>query len=329
MKNILDFLRNAFSLVGSDPIYLVYIDALGTAPIGLDGFVRERYATVFPASTTPFSYSLSTLLPPAEHGFLEWSMRWHDKIIFPLPLRTSDGSSLKLGEDIEREEVFPFRSIFSDLVQEGYTVKYFTPYDDPLEHLMAGEAEVSSIKYLSEVFPLPSADLTVIYWDSLDYIQHHRYRDAAYSAELGRVRLFLKQLIDAVPKGAIVFAFGDHGHERCDRRYLLPVVGGVQPVGGGRVAFYKDVDIGDVERAISDSNIPARVFHLLDLPGFSGGYSRACVDRYGDVVVLADDHVGFKYPYEIAQGKTEWHVSSHGGLTDRERLVDVWTYRKE
>jgi len=121
-------------------------------------------------------------------------------------------------------------------------VLYYTPFARSTFTKATSEgAEVIEIKYLSQVFPLGEADFIFIYWPSVDSIRHERYEDEALWAEVGFIELFVKQLIKRMPKRTKLYILSDHGLTLCKQRHLLPVIDSILPVGGERVAFYKEL----------------------------------------------------------------------------------------
>ena len=317
------------NLLEDRKIFLFVVDGLGIEKLNLKGFKTKTYETVFPSSTPTFFYTFHSLLPPKEHGFLEWYMRFNETVVTIPPWKTIDGKTLKLGEDVKKKDVFPFKSLSERLHKKGFYSVYYTPYPNSTFTKATGrKAELVKINFLSEVFPLKDADFTFIYWPSVDAILHERYRDEALESEKKFIELFVQMLKKHMPKGSTLFVFGDHGLTKCEKRILLPTVSGIQPVGGARIAFYKNLEREIVEREIKKKKIPAKVMELNELKGFEGKVSKRCYKNFGEIVVLAERGFGFKYPFEVRVGKKKWDIGCHGGLEKEESYVKVWRYDK-
>ncbi len=327
MEEVIEFLRRIPEVLEENRVVMLVVDGLGSLDLHIPGSRRRLLQTVFPSSTPTFLYTLHSLLRPEEHGFLEWYMRFRDSIVTIPPWEdVIKGRKLELGRDVSRDEVFPFKSLSEILTERGFSVLYYTPYaKTTFTRATSRGAKVQEIQYLSQVFPLGDADFTLIYWPSIDTILHERYRDEALSAEIEFIELFVRQLIKRMPKGTRLYVLSDHGLTLCRQRYLLPTVGPHPPVGGGRVAFYKDVSLDEVEEEIKRRGIPADVHELKELEYFRGRISPRCYENYGNVIVIAREHVCFRYPFEKEEKQG---LGSHGGPSSEERIISLWEYTK-
>lgn len=327
MDDIFNILNRIPEMLKENGIIMFLVDGLGTLDLRVPRARRKVYKTVFPTSTPTFLYAFHSLLRPEEHGFLEWYMRFRDSIIAIPPWEdVIKGRELVLGRDVSRDEVFPFKSLSEILVEKGFSVLYYTPFARSTFTKATSEgAEVREIRYLSQVFPLGEADFIFIYWPSVDSIRHERYKDEALRVEIEFIELFVKQLIKKMPKKTKLYILSDHGLTLCKRRYLLPVIDSILPVGGERVAFYKKLDVSEVKNEIWRRGIQADVFRLEELEYFKGEINPRCYENYGNVVVIAKEHVCFKYPFEREELQG---LGVHGGLSDSERIINLWEYEK-
>ena len=329
MQTIFRFFNSFFEILEEKRIILFIVDGLGIEGLRLRKFKKNVYKTVFPSSTSTFFYSLHSLLPPKDHGFLEWYMRFKNTIITIPPWKTIDGKFLELGKDVNKRDVFPFKSLSEILYKKGFTSIYYTPYSDSIfTKLTSRKSEVIKIDFLSQVFPLREADFTFIYWPSIDVILHERFRDEAFSIEKKMIEFFVEILKKKLPKHSVLFVLGDHGLVKCEKRFLLPPIDDVYPVGGGRVAFYKELEKETVEKLVKKKKIPAAVLELNELEDFQGKINKRCYENFGEIVVIAKRSFGFKYPFEIRKNKKKWDIGSHGGLTREENQINIWTYEK-
>ncbi len=327
MKSVFALIKSLPQMIEEKKVFFVIIDGLGKMNLGLKNFSKETYRTVFPSSTPSFFYSFHSLKEPREHGFLEWYMRFGNTIVTIPPWITVDGRELELGKDIKRKDIFPFPSLSETLYKRGYSSAYYTPYaHTAFTKVTSRKSEVIKINFLSEIFPLKHADFTFIYWPSVDAILHKRYLDEAIKAEITLLKTFLKMLAKKMPANSVLFVFGDHGLTKCERRYLLPEIGGYLPVGGGRIAFYEGVEKESVEKIMRKKRIPVYVRYLDEIEEFKNGVNKRCYKNFGEIAVMAKEKVCFSFPFE-KKGKT-CDLASHGGLTEEERFVNVWKFEK-
>jgi len=307
---------------------MLLIDGLGLNDLSLPRvFKKQVYITVFPSSTTTFFCSFHSLLPPKHHGFLEWYMRFRalkEPVAIP-PWKTVSGKELELGRDIKREEVFPFRSLSEILWKKDLSSCYYTPYaDSAFTKVTSRKSKVIKITYLSQVFPLLDADFTFIYWPSIDSILHEEFKSEAFYAEIKTLEFFIKILWKKIPRGSNLFIISDHGLTEKKRNYLLPTIEKAYPVGGSRVAFYKDLSKDIVEKEFRKRRIPAKIYELNELDEFKGDINKRCYENFGNIVAIAKDGAGFEYPFE--RGKP--FKGGHGGKSREEIYVNVWIGNK-
>ena len=322
VKNVLEFTRQIPDLLEENKIMLLVMDGLGTTNISLKGFKKEVYRTVFPASTPTFFYSFHSLLYPKDHGFLEWYMRFRNAVVTIPPWKRIDGKKLRL----KKKDVFPFKSLFQIIWKKGFSSVYYTPFANSIFTKYASKkAKRKKINFLSQIFPLEEVDFTFIYWPSADLILHERYQDEAFKVEIQMFRFFIELLKKRISKKSLFFVLSDHGLTKCEKRYSLPTIDSKFPVGGGRVAFYKDVEKERVEKEIRKRKIPAEVFELKELEDFKGKINPRCYENFGNIVVIAREKIAFKYPFEP---KREKHVGFHGGISKEEDFINIWMYKK-
>ncbi len=328
MEEIFDFIKRIPEVLEESRVIVFLVDGLGSFDLRVTGFEKKTYRTVFPTSTPTFLYTFHSLLRPEEHGFLEWYMRFRNTIVAVPPWEdVVKGRELELGRDVDRGEVFPFKSVSEVLSGKGFRVLYYTPFaKSTFTKATSVGAEVREIKYLSQVFPLGEADFTLIYWPSIDSILHERYVDEAFQAEAEFLELFIRQLSRKIPRGTTLYVLTDHGLTLCRNRYELPTVGPEPPVGGERVAFYKGVSADEVREELSTKGIPAKVLRIEEIPQFKGRLNTRCIVNYGDVVAIAEEHACFRYPFERECMRG---LGAHGGLSREEILINLWKYTKK
>ena len=275
-ERIMNLIKSIPEIVSQGKLVMLIIDGLGSNKLSLPFLKMRVYRTVFPSSTPTFLYSLHSLLEPKRHGFLEWYMRFKGEPITIPPWKTISGKELKLREDINRREVFPFKSLSEKLYRKGFSSCYYTPFAESAFTRASGKrAKLVRIDYLSEVFPLDESDFTLIYWPSADSIIHKRLTDDGFRVEMKFLELFVRILWKRIERNTRLLVLSDHGLTEVRKRYKLPVIE-EYPVGGSRVSFYRNVEKEEVEREIRRRRIKANVFELKELEEFKGNVSRRC-----------------------------------------------------
>ncbi len=325
LKSIIDFLGNMLEEVGAWRIVLVVIDGLGTLELNLPRFEKSVYETVFPSTTTAFIYTMHSLLPPEKHCFLEWYMRFRGRVIAVPPwMDVATGRTLELGVDVSRGDVFPFKSLSEKLSEEGFSVAYYTPFpESTLTRAVSSGARVYGFNFLSQALPDWSADFIVVYWHAIDSMRHECFLNESVLLELEMISLYLRKLAEKMPRGTKLYVATDHGLVECRETIMLPEVNSTYPVGGGRVAFYKNSSKNEVYEKLVENNVNAEVLSINEVYG--GSVCKYCIDRYGETIVIAGDNVCFKYPFEPREKKKK---AAHGGATPGEKLVNTWCYEK-
>lgn len=309
-------------MVEEKKLWVLLLDGLGLTNLHLPFLKKSVYQTIFPSSTPTFLYSFHSLLEPKDHGFLEWFMHFKNfkKPIIVPPWTTIEEKPLKL----KKKKIFPFKSLSEILSRKGFSSCYYTPFADSLfTQAVSRKAKLKNIKHLSQNFPLAKEDFVFIYWPCPDDLLHENFKNEAFKVELKSLEFFLKILYQKLPSRSRLIVFSDHGLTQIRRRYKLPIIKGY-PVGGGRVAFYKG-EKKEIEKELKKRKIPAQVYELRDLETFRGKINKRCLENFGNIAVIAKEHVGFNYPFEKHSSSL---IGAHGGLSKEEMLVNVWIGEK-
>ncbi len=329
IPKLMDLIRDIPEIAKEHPTVLFLIDGFGTRELGLRSLKRHLYRTVFPSSTPTFQYSFHSLKDPHQHGYLEWYARvevYGEELIMEIPpWHVAYPESVEVDEKILKRRVFPFKPLSQMLYEMGLKACYYTPYPDSIfTRMTCKHAEIVGIKQLSEVFPLREADFSLIYWDGVDRILHKSFDNDAMTVERAMIKVFVKHLWKKMPEGSELIILSDHGLIKTTHKIKLPEVDGCVPVGGSRVAFYKDTTVDTVSKALKPQDKYVEICALSEL--FEGRISRRCYRMYGNVVVIADNNARFVYPFE--RQKSAELIGAHGGISREEMLVHVWCGKK-
>jgi hypothetical protein len=241
------------------------------------------------------------------------------------PWKTASGKKLVLGKDINKKDVFPFKSFSEILNKRGISICFYTFFADSVFTKVTSKgAKVRKIKYFSEIFPLENCDFSFIYWPSVDAILHKNFKNESFKAELKILSFYIRLLWKKLPKNSKLVITSDHGLTKVKKRYLLPSVAGSYPVGGGRLAFYKNAELEDVKDVLKKRKVPAKIYSLEELFR-TKRIDKRCYENFGNIAVVANEGIGFRYPFEKS---TEEIVGHHGGKTAEEMFTKVWIGEK-
>ncbi len=170
-----------------EKLTLIFIDGLGTTPLNINA-KKEVYETVFPPSTVPFFYSFFSQLLPGEHAFLEWFACIDGEITIPITWTDVYGKAVE-----PHIEHLP-ASLMTRLEEAGISTAYLSPFIDSAFSAWASEgSEKRKMSSLEDIFPLPKADFTFIYWPNVDTLKHEG-KDKELQEELLGISGTLKRI---------------------------------------------------------------------------------------------------------------------------------------
>lgn len=322
---------------GSGPRVLLVLDGLGWEQLReyrsllpvLSGLSGGPITTVAPSTTAAALTSITTSLPPGEHGIVGYRMAVDDDVLNCLRWGTDTRhdaratippSSLQpydpfLGKDLAFVTKSEFRrSGFTEAhLRGGRMYGYRTPA--VLVHEVARLVEQGEPAIYA-------------YYDGVDKVAHEYGIGSEYRAELAFADRMVGDLLAAVPDGTTVIVTADHGHIDCR---------------DGLVAIDPDV-LAVTEQLSGEGRFrwlhgkPGRTAELLDLASAAHGHHAWVVDRetmitdrwfgarvseevelrLGDVALLPFEPIAFEDPAD--QGPYSL-VGRHGSLTGAEMYV--------
>jgi len=322
---------------GDGPRVLLVVDGLGWEQMktwshllpNLTQFVGDAITTVAPSTTAAALTSITTSLPPSQHGIIGYRMLI-DGMVF---------NSLRWGS-AERPDCRS--TIPPDLIQ---------PYDPFLGRSMAlvTKAEFQTTGFsqahlrggrltgyrtpavlVHELARLVRSGEEVLYgyYDGVDKVAHEYGLGTEYEAELAFVDRLVGDTAAALPSGTTLVITADHGQVDCGDRLVEPHPDVIEQV---------DLYTGEArfrwlhcDASAIDSVVAAAVHHhghhawvrskaqILDEGWFGSGMSHEIADRLGDVALLPFDPFGFSDPDDTGPFEL---IGRHGSLTADEMLV--------
>ena len=214
------------AVFGPGPRVLLVLDGLGWEQLRthcelmptLSRFEGDRITTVAPSTTAAALTSISTALPPGEHGLIGYRMVVDGEVFNTLRWGTNSRPDSRLtvpptmiqpydpflGRDLVLVTKAEFnRSGFTEAhLRGGRLVGYRTPA--VLVH------EVARVVRGGE-------DSVYAYYDGVDKVAHEYGLGSEYRAELAFVDRLVADLVDAVPTGTTILVTADHGQVDCGR----------------------------------------------------------------------------------------------------------------
>lgn len=288
-------------------------------------------AASFPTTTPVGLASLGTGLLAGEHGIVGAS--------FELPDTGEVLAPLQWGHHPNPVAVQPEATIFEQVSRAGIRVTTLSPasYENSglTRSVLRGavyegtEDAAARIATLRRILDEGSASLTYVYWGELDRVGHeHGVESPEWVAALARADALVAGLCAVLVPGAALVVTSDHGMVNCPERIVLDSdprfrVGVRRWAGEPRVrhVYCEEGAAQDVERRWRDllgtaADVLTRE-QIID-SGWLGPVSADLVDRIGDVVAVAHDHV-------MLASRVDATVSGlrgqHGGMTPDEVLI--------
>lgn len=326
------------SVASADRVVVLVLDSLGWMQLEerralasvLSSMAGGPATTVAPSTTAAALTSISTGVPPGEHGIVGYrfpaggtvmnALRWtspagdHRDIVSPSaaqPVPTLGGGDWHVVSD----------RLF---VGSGFTEAYLgdAPYH--------GIWHPSSI--VAETRALLDAGHSRIYgyYDGLDHVAHiHGFSGTHFDLELAFCDWLVGAMIDALPTGTALVVTADHG--QIDAHEIVPVDRScldltVQRSGEPRFRW-----LHAAAGAVDDLAAAAEEAHghlawirtkeqVIDEGWFGPTVTADAAARLGDVALVARAPIGFDDPGERHADKL---VGRHGSLTPAEMLVPV------
>lgn len=324
---------------GAERIVLLVIDGLGwnqletrraLAPTlsRLDG---GPITTVAPSTTATALTSISTGLPPGEHGVVGYRIAVNGEVLNVLRWMTAAGDARQTIPPTKLQPNHAFGGQRPPVVtraefeRSGFTLAHldetrFTGY----RTLGTLNAEVVRLAKAREPF-------VYAYYEGLDKVSHEYGLGAQYDAELQWIDHLVASLLDQLPSGTVLVVTADHGQVVVPQEHVLELPGEVQShvsgqsgegrfrwlhARGGRTGALLDAardSLGEVAWVRSRSEAIAE--------GWYGPIvTDAAAGRLGDVLLAAKSTYAFNDPNDTGPYVL---VGRHGSVTEDEMLVPL------
>ena len=326
------------AVADASAVVVLVLDGLGwrqleqranVAPV-LNSLAGGPISTVAPSTTATALSSIATGLTPAEHGILGYRMLMRGAVTNMLRWATDEGVR---RHDVSPREFQPARAFC------GQRVPYVTSqeligssFSDA--HLFGGVAHgyraLSSLPVVVSELVRSGATFVHAYYPGVDKIAHERGFGEFYDAELACADKMVDDLLNRLPRDAVVLVTADHGQVEVRDRLLYPSDDLLRLIelqsGEGRMRWMHarpGAEVELFEAACEEFGGVAWVRRRSEAiaEGWFGPHFPAPMNgRLGDVVIAPFAPVSL---FEEADSGPFNLICRHGSLTEDEVLVPL------
>ncbi|HEX8804201.1 MAG TPA: alkaline phosphatase family protein [Acidimicrobiales bacterium] len=322
--------------VGAGQVVLFVVDGLGWLQMQerrslvptLASMAGGPITTVAPSTTSTALTSITTGLPPGEHGVVGYRIAVHGEVLNILRWSTPAGDAHNSIPPTKIQSTAPFLGERPPVVtraeyrSSGFTAAHLEPAR------FHGYRTTSTLITEVERALRRSEPFVYAYYDGLDKVAHEYGLGEHYDNELAWIDVVVERILAGLPRHAALVVVADHGQVEVGRN-VVPLAGDVvancsMQSGEGRFRWLHARP--GRARALLEA---ATRHHAGDAwvvtrdEVVSGGWlgpavREAARTRLGDVALVARTDVAFHDvqdtgPYEL--------VGRHGSLTPAEMLV--------
>jgi hypothetical protein len=323
---------------GAERVVLLVVDGLGWNQLAersrrtptISGLAGGPITTVAPSTTATALTSITTGLPPGEHGVVGYRMAVHGEVLNVLRWNTSAGDA--------RQSIPPTKvqshPCFAGQRPPAVTRTEFATSGFTGAHLdgarFVGYRTLGTL--VSEVVRLARSGEPFVYayYEGLDKVSHEYGLGEQYDEELAWIDHLVASLLDRLPAGTVLVVTADHGQiEVGDDVVQLPgeVLGHVGfQSGEGRFRWLharagRATALLDAATELLGDRAWIRTRAAAIAEGWYGPVvTDAAADRLGDVLLAAKGTCAFDDPADTGPYLL---VGRHGSLTEDEMLVPL------
>lgn len=322
-------------------IVLLVLDGLGWDAVQdhrdrlpvLSAMAGGPVTTVFPSTTASALTSITTGLPPAEHGLIGFRMRVGGRVLSTLQWRLVGEGAPPAPEQVQPHPPFLGRQV-SVVTRTEFSDGGFSQ-----AHLRGarsfGWQTPAVLVHQCGRLARERAPFVYAYYDGVDKVAHaHGLSDGFYTAELSAADRLAGDLLATLPPDYALVVSSDHGQvevagdDHRDLDSLRPLIAAVSGEARFRCLYARpgasaDLLAGARERFAEEAWVFTR--QQLSDEGWLGARVGASVaGRVGDVVLAARGSYAFVDPSMPHEGTMR---SMHGSLTAEEMLVPLLAAR--
>lgn len=325
-------------VASSHQVVLLILDGLGwdqlhehaaVAPT-LASMAATRITTVAPTTTATALSSIATGLTPGEHGLIGYRMVLGGEVVNVLRW-AADGHDRRRSQpprDVQRFPAFL-----------GERIPVVTPSELTVSAFSEGHLRGSRPVGYRAMSSLPvevrreldaGERFVYAYYGGIDKIAHERGFGEFYDAELRAADRLVGDLLEVLPRGAVLLVTADHGQVSVGPNIVHPsselLAHVAMQSGEGRFRWLHakrgatDDLVSAADEEFGPTGWVVRRDELIDGGWFGPSVSPPVAGRLGDVAVLAREPVSYDDPAD--SGPFEL-VCRHGSMTSAEVYVPL------
>ncbi|HQF94625.1 MAG TPA: alkaline phosphatase family protein [Microthrixaceae bacterium] len=330
------------SAVGADQTVVLVLDGLGWEQFrarqhlvptlaAMDG---RSITTVAPSTTATALTSITTGLPPGQHGVMGYRMAVDRDVLNVLRWTTYRGDARQSIPPRSINANDPFGSqrppivVRAEFEHSGFTAAHLhnarlVGYRMPSTMVI----EVARLARAGEPF-------IYVYYDGIDKVAHEYGLGEHYEAELVAVEWMIKYLVEVLPPRSALVITADHGHIEVPTTVRPhPEVMSAVDFQSGEARFRwlhalpgaANELLGATQEHHSDLAWVVSRQQCIDDGWFGPIVTPAAASRLGDVAIVPFEPVAFEEPTDTGPYEL---VGRHGSLTAPEMLVPLLVARK-
>lgn len=322
-------------------VVLVVLDGLGWEQLqdrldhapNLASMEGGSICTVAPSTTAAALTSISTGLPPGQHGIVGYRMVVNDSLLNVLRWATPDGDARRSIPPSSIQTTAPFAGerppvvTRAEFAQSGFTLAHLA--DTRLTPYRMASTLVTEVRRLLDA----GEPFVYAYYEGIDKVSHEYGLGEHFNAEVHAADRLVGDLIDALPAGAALVVTSDHGQVDVGDRVITPAAEVLRLVrlqsgearfrwlharSGQADALYEAAEKhhGDTGWVVTREQVAAEKWF--------GELAPEAAARLGDVALVAREPVAYDDPADSGP----YHlIGRHGSLTSAEMLVPLLATR--
>jgi predicted AlkP superfamily pyrophosphatase or phosphodiesterase len=329
-------------MTGASQCVLLVIDGLGWEQLQqrrhlmpvLAAMAGGAVSTVAPSTTASALTSITTGLPPGEHGIVGYRMRVGGEVLNSLRWTIAGSDARRRVPPESTQPAAPFCGARPPVVTRaefaatGFTAAHLAG------GLFRGWRMPSSLVAEVNMAVRDGAPFVYAYYDGIDKVAHEFGLGSHYECELSLVDSMVELLVRTLPSGTALLVTADHGQVDVGDSVIAPAPAVLDHVvaqsGEGRFRWLhaRPGRAGALLDAAVDSHSDVAwvvgIEQVRDEGWLGPRLTATAASRLGEVALVPFQAVAFTDPDD--SGPTPLR-SRHGSLTDAEMLVPLLAVR--
>lgn len=327
------------AVVNAPKVVVLVLDSLGWAQLKerpahaptMQSMSGASATTSAPSTTATALTTISTGVPPGEHGIVGYRFPAGGKVMNALRWSTPAGDhrSAVSPQDVQPMPPFAGGAMWRIIGDRHFAGSAFTEAylgDAPYTGIWHPSSIVAAVRQQLD----DGASHIYAYYDGLDHVAHvYGFEGGFFEIELDFCDWLVSQLISALPSGTALVVTADHGQLHAPD--IVPVHAEVLSLTASRSGEARFRWLHARGGAVDDLAAAAHQHHgdvawvrtqeqIIDEGWFGPTVTPAARSRLGDVALVAHAPIGFDDPGEPHLNRL---VGRHGSLTEAEMLVPV------